>query len=148
MLSVFLAVILVYRLKWVWQVNETNWRESSDPKAWKQHVDSENCIRSCHSAYSPTCTAEINSGRACSELEGHCKYTTKCGKETSGWATQYGARSHSGWVSIATATQRGDRLGPSQVMWDLWCTKWHWDRFPPSTSVSPANPSTSRISST
>jgi hypothetical protein len=21
-------------------------------------------------------------------------------------------------------------------MWDLWCTKWHWDRFSPSTSVS------------
>jgi hypothetical protein len=24
------------------------------------------------------------------------------------------------------------------VMWDLWWTKWHWDRFTPSTSVSPA----------
>jgi hypothetical protein len=23
-------------------------------------------------------------------------------------------------------------------MWDLWWTKWHWRRFPPSTSVSPA----------
>jgi hypothetical protein len=27
----------------------------------------------------------------------------------------------------------------SQVMWDLWWTKWHWVRFPPSTSVSPVN---------
>jgi hypothetical protein len=25
-------------------------------------------------------------------------------------------------------------------MWDLWWTKWHWGRFSPSTSVSPANP--------
>jgi hypothetical protein len=24
-------------------------------------------------------------------------------------------------------------------MWDLWWTKWHWGRFSPSTSVSPAN---------
>jgi hypothetical protein len=27
----------------------------------------------------------------------------------------------------------------AQVMWDFWCTKWHWDRFSTSTSVSPAN---------
>jgi hypothetical protein len=25
------------------------------------------------------------------------------------------------------------------VMWDLWWIKWRWGRFPPSTSVSPAN---------
>jgi hypothetical protein len=25
------------------------------------------------------------------------------------------------------------------VMWDLWWTKWRWGRFPPVTSVSPAN---------
>jgi hypothetical protein len=24
-------------------------------------------------------------------------------------------------------------------MWDLWWIKWHWGRFSPSTSVSPAN---------
>jgi hypothetical protein len=24
-------------------------------------------------------------------------------------------------------------------MWDLWWKKWRWDRFSPSTSVSPAN---------
>jgi hypothetical protein len=24
-------------------------------------------------------------------------------------------------------------------MWYLWWTKWHWGRFSPSTSVSPAN---------
>jgi hypothetical protein len=28
---------------------------------------------------------------------------------------------------------------PGEVMWDLWWTKWHWDRFSLSTSVSPAN---------
>jgi hypothetical protein len=27
----------------------------------------------------------------------------------------------------------GSRQG--QVVWDLWWTKWHWGRFPPSTSV-------------
>jgi hypothetical protein len=27
---------------------------------------------------------------------------------------------------------------PGQSMWNLWWTKWHWDRFsPPSTSVFP-----------
>jgi hypothetical protein len=26
-----------------------------------------------------------------------------------------------------------------QVRWHLWWTKWHWGRFSPSTSVSPAN---------
>jgi hypothetical protein len=42
--------------------------------------------------------------------------------------------------AIAQASHRGD-LGSSsgQVMWDLWWTKWHWGRFSPSTSVSPAN---------
>jgi hypothetical protein len=28
---------------------------------------------------------------------------------------------------------------PSQDIWDLWWTKWHWGRFSPSTLVSPAN---------
>jgi hypothetical protein len=28
---------------------------------------------------------------------------------------------------------------PDQVMWHLWWTKWHWRRFSPSTSISPAN---------
>jgi hypothetical protein len=29
-------------------------------------------------------------------------------------------------------------LIPAQYMWDLWWTKWHWDRFPPpSTLVFP-----------
>jgi hypothetical protein len=27
----------------------------------------------------------------------------------------------------------------TMVKWDLWWTKWRWGRFPPSTSVSPAN---------
>jgi hypothetical protein len=27
----------------------------------------------------------------------------------------------------------------SQVMWDVWLTKWQWGRFSSSTSVSPAN---------
>jgi hypothetical protein len=25
------------------------------------------------------------------------------------------------------------------VMWDLWWTRWHWDRISPSTSIFPAN---------
>jgi hypothetical protein len=28
---------------------------------------------------------------------------------------------------------------PGRVTWDLWWTKRHWGRFPPRTSVSPAN---------
>jgi hypothetical protein len=38
---------------------------------------------------------------------------------------------------------RAHRGGPGsitgQVMWDLRWKKWHWGRFPPGTSVSPAN---------
>jgi hypothetical protein len=37
-------------------------------------------------------------------------------------------------------SHRGDPgSSTNQVMWDLWSTKWHWGRFSPSTSVSPAN---------
>jgi hypothetical protein len=28
---------------------------------------------------------------------------------------------------------------PGLVKWDLWWTKWRWNRFSPSTSISPAN---------
>jgi hypothetical protein len=40
----------------------------------------------------------------------------------------------------ALSSHRGG-LGsiPSQVIWDLWWTKWHWGGFSPSTSVSPPN---------
>jgi hypothetical protein len=38
---------------------------------------------------------------------------------------------------LPTAAARGS--SPGLVMWDLWWTKWHWGRFPPRTSVSPAN---------
>jgi hypothetical protein len=41
------------------------------------------------------------------------------------------------WLPTATARVRV-RAG----MWGLWWTKWHWGRFSPSTSVSPANHST------
>jgi hypothetical protein len=37
---------------------------------------------------------------------------------------------------VAVARVRG------QVMWDLWWTKWHWNRFSPSTLISPSNHST------
>jgi hypothetical protein len=33
----------------------------------------------------------------------------------------------------------GPRSNPGLVKWDLRWTKWHWGRFSPSTSVSPAN---------
>jgi hypothetical protein len=33
----------------------------------------------------------------------------------------------------------GPDSNPGLVMWDLWWTKWRWDRFSPSISVSPAN---------
>jgi hypothetical protein len=38
---------------------------------------------------------------------------------------------------LPTVAARGSN--PGLVMWDLWWTKWHWGRFSPSTSVSPAN---------
>jgi hypothetical protein len=37
---------------------------------------------------------------------------------------------------------RGPSSSPGQVMWHLWWTKWHWDRFPPNSSVSFASHST------
>jgi hypothetical protein len=33
----------------------------------------------------------------------------------------------------------GPGSSPGQVMWHLWWTNWHWGKFSPSTSVSPAN---------
>jgi hypothetical protein len=35
---------------------------------------------------------------------------------------------------------------PGLVKWDLWWTKWRWRRFPPSTSVSPANLDSTKFS--
>jgi hypothetical protein len=35
---------------------------------------------------------------------------------------------------------------PPQVMWDLWWTKWHWDRLLLSTSVSLANSHSTKCS--
>jgi hypothetical protein len=36
----------------------------------------------------------------------------------------------------------GQGSSAGQVMWDMRWTKWYWDRFPPSTSVSPTSHST------
>jgi hypothetical protein len=53
--------------------------------------------------------------------------------------------SHSqGGRAVAPAVNRwlptlATRVTSGQSMWGLWCTKRHWDRFSPSTSVSPAN---------
>jgi hypothetical protein len=52
-------------------------------------------------------------------------YISKCGRAV----TQAVSR----WLPTAAARVR---------MWGLWWTKRHWGRFPPSTSVSPANHST------
>jgi hypothetical protein len=56
---------------------------------------------------------------------------------------RYGVTHHKGraiaqavsrWLPTAVARVRS-RVGS----WDMWWTKWHWGRFSPSTSVSPAN---------
>jgi hypothetical protein len=41
-------------------------------------------------------------------------------------------------VSSPDSYRGGPSSSPSQVMWDLRWTKWHWGRVSPSTSVSPA----------
>jgi hypothetical protein len=41
--------------------------------------------------------------------------------------------------AVAQAASRWFPTEAGLVMWDLWWTKWRWDRFSPSTSVSPAN---------
>jgi hypothetical protein len=38
-----------------------------------------------------------------------------------------------------TVVHRGGRVRAQVDMWDLWWTKWHWDKIYPSISVSPAN---------
>jgi hypothetical protein len=45
--------------------------------------------------------------------------------------------SSGGYSPASQSGGPGSSLG--QVMWDLWWTKWHWGRFSPNTSVSPAN---------
>jgi hypothetical protein len=42
-----------------------------------------------------------------------------------------------GWSPVSH--RGGPGSSPGHVMWDLWWKKWQWDRFSPSTSVSPAN---------
>jgi hypothetical protein len=40
---------------------------------------------------------------------------------------------------IQAFSHRGGPVSiPDQFMWDLWWTKWHWDRFSPSSSVFPS----------
>jgi hypothetical protein len=42
------------------------------------------------------------------------------------------------WLSRRPPTAEARVRSRGQSLWDLWWTKWHWDRFyPPSTSVSP-----------
>jgi hypothetical protein len=42
-------------------------------------------------------------------------------------------------VRIKTSHHDISCLIQGQVIWDLWCTKWHWGGFSLSTSVSPVN---------
>jgi hypothetical protein len=42
-------------------------------------------------------------------------------------------------IQSSVSQRGGPRSSTGQVVWDLWWTKWHWGRFSPSTSVSPAN---------
>jgi hypothetical protein len=59
------------------------------------------------------------------ELTVRIRYRFSVGRAT--------AQAVSRWLPTAAAQVRG------QVMRDLRWTKWHWGRFSPSTSVSPAN---------
>jgi hypothetical protein len=55
-------------------------------------------------------------------------------------STLYSLSTNSAGRAIAQAVSRGGPgYSPGQVMWDSWWTKWHWDRFVPSTLVSPVN---------
>jgi hypothetical protein len=51
--------------------------------------------------------------------------------------TGLGPRRSSGGQSPASH-RGGPGSSPGLVIWDLWWTEGHWDRFPPSTSVSTA----------
>jgi hypothetical protein len=47
-----------------------------------------------------------------------------------------------GGVECIAPSHRGGPGSRTGSMWGFWWTKWHWGRFSPSTSVSPANHST------
>jgi hypothetical protein len=50
-------------------------------------------------------------------------------------------------VMQSLASHCGDpSLIPGQVMWDLWWTKWHWDRSSTSLLFSPANSHSNKCS--
>jgi hypothetical protein len=57
--------------------------------------------------------------------------------------TDFSATVSGQFLAIAQAVTRqiltAAARARSKFMWDLWCTKWHWGWFPPSTSVSIAN---------
>jgi hypothetical protein len=61
------------------------------------------------------------------------------------WPTAKYGRRLSGALGRAIAQAVSRRLPTAvvrvgaQMRWDLWWTKWFWDKFSPSTSVSPAN---------
>jgi hypothetical protein len=60
-----------------------------------------------------------------------------CLKEDRSKPVKRPCRSSGGY---SPASHRGGPCSsPGQVIWDLWRTKWHWGRYSPSTSVSPAN---------
>jgi hypothetical protein len=47
---------------------------------------------------------------------------------------------------LAGFPPRRPEFTPGKVIWALWWTKWHWGRFSPSTSVSPANHHSTKFS--
>jgi hypothetical protein len=51
----------------------------------------------------------------------------------------YSRPRHSSSGSSLASQRGGPASNPGLVKWDLWWTKWRWDRFSPSISVSPAN---------
>jgi hypothetical protein len=63
----------------------------------------------------------------------------KCGRKLQ-YSTSYYALLRDVTAVVKNHSADG---GPSsilvQVMYDLWWTEWHWGRFSPSPSVSPAN---------
>jgi hypothetical protein len=59
-------------------------------------------------------------------------------KKTRAYCTNLGQRHSSSGKSLASH-RGGPGSSPGLIMWDLWCTKWRWGRFSPSTSVPPAN---------
>jgi hypothetical protein len=94
----------------------------------------------CHSSggYSMNWNSYVNSWSAIafSVNKQNCHFVGSTALRPRHSSSGYSLASHSG----------GPGSSPGLIKWDLWWTMWRWGRFSPSTSVSPANLHSAKVS--